>query len=109
MHGEPLKGYKHWFEDAVAEAGLSDFTWYCLRHTFAPRLVMAGAETIAELLGHRMIQMTMRYAHLPPEHKLAAIERLVGRGRQAKHLTPELTPRLKSSCRECSRSELSRL
>jgi integrase len=78
MHGGPLKGYKHWFDDAVSEAGVTGFTWYCLRHTFASRLVMAGVDlrTVAELMGHKTIQMTMRYAHLAPAHKLAAVERL---------------------------------
>ena len=48
------------------------------RHTFASRLVMAGVDlrTVAELLGHKKIQMTMRYAHLAPQHKLAALEKL---------------------------------
>jgi integrase len=32
--------------------------------------------TVAELMGHKSIQMTMRYAHLAPEHKLVAVERL---------------------------------
>jgi site-specific recombinase XerD len=79
MQGEPLQGYKHWFEPAVSEAGIKDFTWYCLRHTFASRLVMAGVDlrTVAELMGHQTIQMTMRYAHLAPAHTLAAVERLV--------------------------------
>ena len=79
MAGEPLRGYKHWFEPAVAEAGVRDFTFYCLRHTFASRLVMAGVDlrTVAELMGHQQIQMTMRYAHLAPAHTLAAVERLV--------------------------------
>jgi integrase len=80
IHGEPLHGYKHWFRPAVEEAGISGFTWYCLRHTFASRLVMAGVDlrTVAELMGHKTIQMTMRYAHLAPAHKLAAVERLAG-------------------------------
>jgi integrase len=80
IHGEPLRGYKHWFEPAVSEAGLNGFTWYCLRHSFASRLVMAGVDlrTVAELMGHKTIQMTMRYAHLAPAHKLAAVERLTG-------------------------------
>src|SRR2546425_11279805 len=78
MQGEPLKGYKHWFDPAVREAGISFFTWYCLRHTFASRLVMSGADhrTVAELMGHKTIQMTMRYAHLAPAHQLDAVERL---------------------------------
>jgi len=78
MQGEPLKGYKHWFDPAVREAGVTFFTWYCLRHTFASRLVMAGVDlrTVAELMGHKTIQMTMRYAHLAPAHKLAAVEKL---------------------------------
>jgi site-specific recombinase XerD len=78
-HSEALRGYKHWFGPAVETAGLVDFTWYCLRHTFASRLVMAGVDlrTVAELMGHKTIQMTMRYAHLAPAHNLAAVERLI--------------------------------
>ena len=45
---------------------------------FASRLVMAGVDLrpVAELMGHKTIQMTMRYTHLAPAHKLAAVERL---------------------------------
>jgi integrase len=79
IDGEPMQGYKHWFDPAVEAAGLRDFTWYCLRHTFASRLAMAGVDilTIAELMGHKRIQMTMRYAHLAPAHSQAAVDRLV--------------------------------
>jgi site-specific recombinase XerD len=79
IQGEALQGYKHWFDPAVLESGIKDFTWYCLRHTFASRLAMAGVDlrTLAELMGHQTIQMTMRYAHLAPSHTLAAVERLV--------------------------------
>ena len=68
FHGKTLQGYKHWFGPAVLEAGMRNFTWYCLRHTFAGRLAMAGVDirTIAELMGHKKIQMTMRYSHLAP-------------------------------------------
>jgi integrase len=78
--GERLLGPRHWFEDAVKKAGLRNFTWHDLRHTFASRLVMADVDirTVAELMGHKSIQMTMRYAHLAPEHKLVAVERLAG-------------------------------
>jgi len=42
------------------------------------RLVMAGIDirTVAELMGHKTIQMTMRYAHLAPEYKLDAVLKL---------------------------------
>lgn len=76
--GESLRGPRHWFEGAIGEARLNDFTLHDLRHTFASRLVMTGTDlrTVAELKGHRTIQMTMRYAHLTLDHKPAAVNRL---------------------------------
>jgi integrase len=67
-----------WFESAVKAAELIAFSWHCLRHTFASRLVMAGVDirTVQELMGHKTIAMTVRYAHLAPKHTLAAVERL---------------------------------
>ena len=40
---------------------------------------MAGVDlrTVAELLGHRTLQMVMRYSHLGPEHQTSAVDRLV--------------------------------
>jgi len=78
-HGS-LQGNKHWFEDAVREAGVQDFTWHDLRHTFASRLVMSGEglRMVQEVLGHRSITTTCRYAHLAPAQQLAAVEKLVG-------------------------------
>jgi site-specific recombinase XerD len=69
---------RSWFEAAVEEAKIKDFTWHCLRHTFASRLVMTGADlrTVADLLRDRTLAMVMRYAHLAPDHKLAAVERM---------------------------------
>jgi len=57
-----------------------DLSWHCLRHTFASLLVMAGVDlrTVQELMGHKSIEMTMRYAHLSPAHKLEAVQRLTG-------------------------------
>ena len=77
-HGDRLLKGRHWFEPAVREANVKDFSWHCLRHTFASRLVMAGVDlrTVQQLMGHKTIQMTVRYAHLAPEHQMAAVERL---------------------------------
>src|SRR5271169_2468261 len=78
---------------------IKNFTWHDLRHTFASRLVMAAVDlrTVAELMGHKRIQMTMRYAHLAPAHNSAAIEKLsafnaVERKRQKADEPAILTP-----------------
>jgi integrase len=74
--GEPLEHPRHWFEPAVVEARIKDFHWHDLRHTFASRLRMQGTplEDIADLLGHKSLAMTKRYAHLGPSrlHQLVS-------------------------------------
>lgn len=66
------------FETARRKAGLSDVRMHDLRHTFASHLIMSGANiaTVAELLGHKDIKMTMRYSHLTKQHKADAVARL---------------------------------
>jgi site-specific recombinase XerD len=91
--GEPLKnGIKHsdWVK-YLQRAGIEDFHWHDLRHTFASRLVMAGIDLykIKELMGHESIEMTQRYAHLAPESLQREVDVLV---RPTAQLTPKLTP-----------------
>jgi integrase len=79
--GQPLsrKGsVRSQFEAAVAKAGIRDFRFHDLRHTFASELVMKGVDikTVADLLGHSTMRMTERYAHLSPQHKGIAINLL---------------------------------
>lgn len=66
------------FVPAVRKAKITDFRWHDLRHTFASRLAMRGVElrTIGELMGHKTIQMTMRYAHLAPGYLSDAVRTL---------------------------------
>lgn len=49
-----------------------------MRHDFASQLVMSGVDlnTVRELMGHADIKMTLRYAHLAPQVKRAAVEML---------------------------------
>jgi integrase len=66
------------FENAVKRAEIEDFSFHDLRHTFASYMVMAGVDilTVKELLGHRTLAMTARYAHLSSAHKSRAVETL---------------------------------
>lgn len=69
---------KSWAE-LVKLAKLENFRFHDCRHDFASRLVMAGVDlnTVRELLGHSDIAMTLRYAHLAPEHKADAVAKLI--------------------------------
>jgi len=65
------------FEPGLRQAGISGACWHSLRHTAASRRVMAGVDLVSvkEILGHRDIQTTLRYAHLAPEHLRDAVNR----------------------------------
>jgi integrase len=73
--GKPYDNIKKSFNSALKRAGVVDFKFHDLRHTFASQLVMAGIDltTVKELLGHKSLVMTLRYAHLAPSHKVKAV------------------------------------
>lgn len=58
------------WRNALEEAGISDFRWHDLRHTWASWLVQAGVPLAAlqEMGGWESIEMVRRYAHLSTEH-----------------------------------------
>jgi integrase len=72
----PYGDIKNAFNRACRKAGIKDFHFHDLRHTFASHLVMAGIDitTVKELLGHKTLTMTLRYAHLAPSHKVKAVD-----------------------------------
>jgi len=80
-NGERFGNIRKAFEGAKKRAGITDFRFHDLRHTFASHLVMNGIDlkTVQELLGHKSFEMTLRYAHLSPDHKKLALDVLYER------------------------------
>ncbi len=68
------------FEDALKKAGIQNFRFHDLRHTFATRLAQNGVDpyTIQKLMGHTSFTTTQRYAHHFVESLRRGIESLEG-------------------------------
>ena len=63
------------WQKAVEAAGLDDFRFHDLRHSAASYLAMNGATMveIADVLGHKTMQMVKRYAHLSEAHTASVV------------------------------------
>ena len=76
---KPIGSVRKAHDAAVRRAKIvPKFRLYDLRHTFASRAAMAGVDlpTLAALLGHASVQMTMRYVHPAEEHKREAAAKI---------------------------------
>jgi integrase len=88
-HGEKIELVSRTFQRAVDKLGLNrgvedirqKVVFHSLRHTFASWLAIQGTPILAirDLLGHKTLAMTERYAHLIPDMKKQAISQLEGR------------------------------
>jgi integrase len=76
--GEKLLDVKKGFKKAVELAGIPHIRFHDMRHSFATRLIRAGADiiTVQKLLGHSKITMTERYAHSLADVKMSAVSKL---------------------------------
>jgi site-specific recombinase XerD len=64
------------FAQALEKAEINDFTFHCLRHTFATRLAQNGVDIykIAKLLNHKDLKNTQRYSHHCPESLMIGVQ-----------------------------------
>jgi integrase len=92
--GETLSVNSHWFPDSVRAAKIAPFRWHDCRHCFASWLRQCGVPlgNIAELLGHKGLAMTKRYAHLSISNLHEAVSRISNSARIAPEPIAETQP-----------------
>lgn len=78
LDGRKSFSFRPYWERAVQRAELEDFRFHDLRHTTASYLAMNGATLIeiADVLGHKTLEMVKRYAHLADSHKAGVLEKM---------------------------------
>ena len=66
------------WEKAIKRSAITDFRFHDLRHSTASYLAMSGATLleIADILGHKTLQMVKRYSHLSEDHKATVLEKM---------------------------------
>ena len=71
----PYVDIKHSFSTVIKNANISNFSFHCLRHTAATRMIESGCDIVVvkEILGHSDVSTTMRYTHSDSERKKKAI------------------------------------
>jgi integrase len=71
IDGTPIKCFNKAWWRVLEIAGIQDFHFHDLRHTFCSSLLMAGGDLkdAKEMIGHSNISMTDRYSHLSALHK----------------------------------------
>lgn len=86
LHEQPREGryvfdktnWRKHFEKALSIAGVENFRWHDLRHTFATWMGQSGAplEIIRDQLGHSSISVTQKYRHVVQGELKAALQRV---------------------------------
>jgi len=97
-NGQKVGDIRTAFQGACRRAGIDDFHFHDLRHTFASHLVMKGVplKVVQVLLGHKDIKTTMRYAHLAPGYLEAGVNCLNDLGASSKISATKMLPNYSS-------------
>lgn len=71
IDGTPIKCFNKAWWASLRAAGITDFHFHDLRHTFCSNLILSGGDLkdAKEMIGHADISMTDRYSHLTNSHK----------------------------------------
>lgn len=84
--GKPYseQGYRKTFKRALEQAGIKDFRFHDLRHTFASWVAMQSKDLylVQKLLNHKSIETTKRYAHLTQDYVFKSLEDIASVFRQ---------------------------
>lgn len=83
----PPDGWRKSWAAALAAAGIPDFRWHDLRHTFATRWRRAGGDILAlrRMLGHEDLSSTQRYAHVDEADLREGLARVEARNSPGPH------------------------
>ena len=78
LDGAPIKRFDTAWRAACKAAGIEDFHFHDLRHTFCSNLLLSGSDLkdAKEMIGHSDLAMTDRYSHLTIHYKRMVQERL---------------------------------
>lgn len=92
MDGQRFEAFLSAWDSARKKAGIRDFHFHDLRHTYCSNLIFAGADlkTVKEMIGHKDISMTDRYTHLTQGYRNMAQEKLARYYATAKPRGPDI-------------------
>lgn len=78
LDGSPIKSFKKAWKSICEKAGIENFHYHDLRHTFCSNLLLSGAglKDVKDMIGHGDISMTDRYSHLTTRHKFLRQQQL---------------------------------
>ena len=89
------------FHELLERAGIRDFRFHDLRHTFASWYMMSGGDLyeLSKLLGHSNIKMTERYADLARAH-------IVKTGNVSRELWSKMEPQSERGERDVAQKKI---